>query len=158
MKKSMKDEIKGKFHEVKGKVKEKAGVRDPGTLLCKSVIAAKKSCGGPSRESETILALVRKQMAHDHGNEYQVRIIQADGTERVDEWRRAACSGDGWDPQGTRQSLLASGTKRSLSRLLRQGTDNNIGMSHYGYPVSTIPPPRFPLSGGSGVEEPVRIA
>ena len=25
MKKSMKDEIKGKFHEVKGKVKEKAG-------------------------------------------------------------------------------------------------------------------------------------
>ena len=25
MKKSMKDEIKGKFHEVKGKVREKAG-------------------------------------------------------------------------------------------------------------------------------------
>ena len=43
---------------------------------------------GPSRKSETILALGRKQMAHDHGNEYQVRIIHEDGTEereRVDE-------------------------------------------------------------------------
>ena len=29
MKKSMKDEIKGKFHEVKGKVKEKAGKVSP---------------------------------------------------------------------------------------------------------------------------------
>ena len=41
---------------------------------------------GPSRKSETILALVRKQMAHDHGNEYQVRIIQADGTEKLSGW------------------------------------------------------------------------
>jgi hypothetical protein len=26
-------------------------------------------------------------------------------------------------------------------------------MSHYGYPVSTIPPPQFSLSAGIGVEE-----
>ena len=25
-------------------------------------------------------------MAHDHGNEYQVRIIHADGTEKLSEW------------------------------------------------------------------------
>ena len=41
---------------------------------------------GPSRKSETILALGRKQMAHGLGNEYQVRIIHADGTENVSGW------------------------------------------------------------------------
>jgi hypothetical protein len=41
---------------------------------------------GPSRKSETILALGRKQMAHDHGNEYQVRSIHADGTEKLSGW------------------------------------------------------------------------
>jgi hypothetical protein len=41
---------------------------------------------GPSRKSETILALGRKQMAHDHGNEYQVRIVHADGTEKLSGW------------------------------------------------------------------------
>jgi hypothetical protein len=40
----------------------------------------------PSRKSETILALWRKQIAHDHGNEYQVRIIHADGTEKLSGW------------------------------------------------------------------------
>jgi hypothetical protein len=41
---------------------------------------------GPSRKSETILALGRKQMAHDHGNEYQVRIVHEDGTEELSGW------------------------------------------------------------------------
>ena len=74
----------------------------------------------------------------------------------MDGYRRAACSGDGCGPQGTRQGLLASGTKRSLSRLLRPGTTDNNGMSHHGYSDSTISSPRFPLSGGSGFEEPIR--
>jgi hypothetical protein len=88
----------------------------------------------PSRESETILAR-EKQMAHDHGYEYQVRIIHEDGTEELSGWMngeeqlvRAMAA-----VHGTRQSLLASGTKRSLSRLLQHGTDNHSGMSHYGF-------------------------
>jgi hypothetical protein len=43
----------------------------------------------PSRKSETILPLGRKQMAHDHGNEYQVRIIHADGTENLSGWMKS---------------------------------------------------------------------
>ena len=51
-----------------------AGVRGAEKLWC------------PSRKSETILPLGRKQMAHDHGNEYQVRIVHADGTEKLSGW------------------------------------------------------------------------
>jgi hypothetical protein len=52
-----------------------AGVRGAEKLWC------------PSRKSETILPLGRKQMAHDdYGNEYQVRIIHADGTEKLSVW------------------------------------------------------------------------
>jgi hypothetical protein len=40
----------------------------------------------PSRESETILALGRKHMAHSHGNEYQVRVVHEDGTEELSGW------------------------------------------------------------------------
>ena len=40
----------------------------------------------PSRKSETILALGRKHMAHNHGNEYQVKIVQEDGTEELSGW------------------------------------------------------------------------
>jgi hypothetical protein len=61
-------------------------------------------------------------MAHNHGNEYQIKIVHEDGTEELCEWMnseeqlaQAMVAG----PQGTRQSLLASGSKRSLSRLLR---------------------------------------
>lgn len=40
----------------------------------------------PSRKPETILALWSKQMAHNHGNEYQVRIVHQDGIEELTEW------------------------------------------------------------------------
>jgi hypothetical protein len=73
----------------------------------------------------------------------------------VAEQRGAGCPGNRRGSQTARQGLLGSGTKRSLHRLPRQGTENR-GMSPYGYPVSTIQPPRLPLSGGSRVEEPVR--
>jgi hypothetical protein len=63
------------------------GVLDPGTPLCEPVIAAWKSLWGHTRKSETILAArEKKQMEHDHGNEYQVRIIHADGTEKLSVW------------------------------------------------------------------------
>jgi hypothetical protein len=35
------------------------------------------------RKSETILALWRKPMMHDHGNEYQIKIVHGDGTEEL---------------------------------------------------------------------------
>ena len=40
----------------------------------------------PSRKPETILALWSKQMAHNHSNEYQVRIVHQDGIEELTEW------------------------------------------------------------------------
>ena len=40
----------------------------------------------PSRRPQTILALGRKHMAHNHGNEYQVRIVDEDGTEELGAW------------------------------------------------------------------------
>src|ERR1019366_2491639 len=70
----------------------------------------------------------------------------------------SACSGDGCAPEGARQLLLASGTNRTLSRLRGSETTDRSGMSHCVYPFTTMPPSRFRLSGGSGVEEPVRIA
>jgi hypothetical protein len=40
----------------------------------------------PPRKSETNLALGRKQMAHNHGNEYQIKIVHEDGTEELSGW------------------------------------------------------------------------
>jgi len=40
----------------------------------------------PSRKSETVLALRRKHMAHDHGDEYQVKTVHGDGTEELSGW------------------------------------------------------------------------
>jgi hypothetical protein len=61
-------------------------VLDPGTPLCKPVIAAWKSCGAPPVNPKTILALGRKRMAHNHGNEYQIRIVNENGTEELCGW------------------------------------------------------------------------
>ena len=61
-------------------------VLDPGTPLCKPVIAAWKSCGAPPVNPKTILALGRKRMAHNHGNEYQIRIVYENGTEELCGW------------------------------------------------------------------------
>ena len=57
---------------------------------------------------------------------------------------------------GHKARFTGFGNETPLSRLLRQATTDNNGMSHHGYSDSTIAPPRFPLSGGSGFEEPVR--
>jgi hypothetical protein len=43
-----------------------------------------------SETSEPILALGRKHMAHNHGSEYQVRIIRGDGTEELSGWLNSA--------------------------------------------------------------------
>src|ERR1035437_6570288 len=40
----------------------------------------------PSRKPETSLALWRKHMAHEHGSEYQVRIVHEDGTDELSGW------------------------------------------------------------------------
>jgi hypothetical protein len=40
----------------------------------------------PSRKPENILALWSKQMAHIHGNEYQVIIVHANGAEELSGW------------------------------------------------------------------------
>src|ERR1017187_7339048 len=43
-----------------------------------------------SGASEPILALGRKHMAHNHGSEYQVRIVHEDGTEELSGWLNSA--------------------------------------------------------------------
>ena len=54
--------------------------------LCKPVIAAWKSCGAPPVNPKTILALGRTKMAHNHGNEYQIRTVHENGTEELCQW------------------------------------------------------------------------
>jgi nicotinic acid mononucleotide adenylyltransferase len=115
---------------------------------------------GPSRKSETILALWRKQMAHDHGNEYQVRIIHADGTEKLSVWMNseeqvAQAMAAVHKAQGEaywlrKRNVLCPDCFDKEQIIILECPITDI--------VSTIPPPRFPLSGGSGVEELVRIA
>jgi hypothetical protein len=43
-----------------------------------------------SEPIEPILALGRKHMAHNHGSEYQVRIVHGDGTEELSGWLNSA--------------------------------------------------------------------
>jgi hypothetical protein len=44
----------------------------------------------PGREFEAILAkLGRKHMAHDHSNEYQVKIVHEDGAEELSGWMKS---------------------------------------------------------------------
>jgi len=43
-----------------------------------------------SQPSQPILALGRKHMAHNHGSEYQVRIVHGDGTEELSGWLNSA--------------------------------------------------------------------
>ena len=117
-----------------------AGVLDPGTPLCEPVIAAWKSLWGPSRISETILALGRKQMAHDHGNEYQVRIIHADGTEKLSEWMNSA--------KQVAQAMRAVHRPQGNAYWLRERNvlcPNCLDREQriVEYPLTDIPSPRF---------------
>ncbi len=75
----------------------------------------------------------------------------------MDAKRRAGGSSDGCDPPAPRQRVLASATKRSLSRLPREGP-GNLGISPDGYPGFTIQPTRLRVSARRGAEEPVRDA
>src|ERR1019366_2706004 len=101
-----------------------------------------------------------EQMAHSRVDEYQIRIARADGTEELTRWMESEeqLAQAMAAVQATRRNLLASGAKRSLCRPLGSRTTHHNGMSHYGYPVSSIRPPQFPLSGGSRIEERERIA
>ena len=70
-------------------------------------------------------------MAHDHGSEYQIRIVHADGTEREPaKWmnREEQLAQTMRSVECARQYLLASRTERSVSRLLRQGATDHRGM------------------------------
>ena len=51
-------------------------------------------------------------MAHNHGYEYQIRIVHEDGIEELSGWMNssgAGCSDDDCGSQTTRRNLLASG-------------------------------------------------
>jgi hypothetical protein len=135
------------------------GVLDPGTPPYEPVIAAWKSLWGPSRKSETIPALGRKQMAHDHGNEYQVRIIHADGTEKLSGWMNSE--------EQVAQAMAAVHKAQGEAYWLRERNvlcpdcfdkEQIIILECPITDIPSLPPPRFALSGGSGVEELVPIA
>jgi hypothetical protein len=131
----------------------------PELPLCKPVIAAGKSCGVPQEIWETILALGEKQMAHDHGNEYQVRIIHADGTEKLSGWMNS-------ESRLLRRWLRSTGHKAKPTGFGNRNVlcpdcldkEQIIILNASRISLPTIPPPRLLLSGGSGVEELVRIA
>ena len=61
-------------------------------------------------------------MAHNHGNEYQIRIVREDGIEELSGWMNSTeqvAQAMLAVHRATRQNLLASGTKHSLSQLLQ---------------------------------------
>ena len=49
-------------------------------------VVAAWNCGDPTVNPKTILALGSKRMAHNHGSEYQIRIVHRNGTEELCEW------------------------------------------------------------------------
>ena len=63
-----------------------SAVPDPRIPLCQAGAHGLEKLWSPSRNPETILALGRKHMAHNHGNEYQVRTVHKDGTEDLSAW------------------------------------------------------------------------
>ena len=56
----------------------------------RSILVKKSVTSKTSETSEPILALGRKHMAHNHGSEYQVRIVHGDGTEELSGWLNSA--------------------------------------------------------------------
>jgi hypothetical protein len=93
-------------------------------------------------------------MTHNHGNEYQIRMVREDGLEELSGWMNSTeevAQAIIEVPRPTRQNLLTSGTKHYLSQLLRKGTE--FGISLCAHHVSTMYPAQLPLSASSGVEE-----
>ena len=73
-------------------------------------------------------------MAHNHGSEYQVRVVRGDGTEELIGWLNSAeqvAQEIDADSKQQGKAYWVQGTKRSLRRLPKQGTENR-GMSPYG--------------------------
>ena len=87
-------------------------------------------------------------MAHNQGNEYQVRIVREDGIEELSGWMNSA--------EQVAQTMLVVDRPQGKTYWLLvrpscsdQGTD--FGISPYACPVSTVHPARLPLPGGGGV-------
>ena len=97
-------------------------------------------------------------MAHNHGNEYQIRIVREDGIEELSGWMNSA--------EQVAQTMLAVDRPQGKTYWLLvrnilcpncSDREQIMEYPHYACPVSTIHPARLRLSGGSGVEEPVRF-
>jgi hypothetical protein len=93
-------------------------------------------------------------MAHNHGSEYQFRIVRGDGTEELSGWLNSA-------EQVAQAIALHDRPQAKAYWLLERNVLVPTALlgdreSRNRYPVSTMPPTRLPLSGGSRVEEPVR--
>ena len=96
-------------------------------------------------------------MAHDHGNEYQIKIVHDDDTEELSGWINSE--------EQVAQAMAAVHRPRAKGYWLRErnvlcpnclDTEQSIvEYPSYRYPVSTMQPTRLPLSGGSGVDGPV---
>ena len=97
-------------------------------------------------------------MAHNHGNEYQIRIVREDGIEELSGWMNsteqvAQAMLAVHRPQGKTYWLLV----RNILCPNCSDREQIMEYPHNECPVSTIHPTRLPLSAGSGVEEPVHF-
>ena len=54
--------------------------------MCQACVRGLEKLWSPFRKSETTVALEREHMAHNHGNEYQVKIVHQDGAEELSGW------------------------------------------------------------------------
>ena len=94
----------------------------------------------PSRKSETILALERKHMAHNHGNEYQVKIVYEDGTEDLSGWM--------YSEEQVAQAMAAVHKPQGKAYWLRErdflcANCPDREQRIVEYPLTDIPSPRF---------------
>jgi hypothetical protein len=90
-------------------------------------------------------------MAHNHGNEYQIRIVREDGIEELSGWMNSI--------EQTAQAMLA--VRRPQGRtywlLVRNILCPNCSDRERILWNTPIHPSRLPLSAGSGVEGAVRF-
>ena len=63
---------------------------DPGTPLFQAGKSWLGNAVETLREIRNLWALGRKHMAHNHGNEYQIRVVHEDGTEQLSGWTNSA--------------------------------------------------------------------
>ena len=90
-------------------------------------------------QSTTLGSARRKQMAHNHGSEYQVRIVRGDGTEELSGWLNSA--------EQVSQAIAACHRSQDKAYWL---LERNVlcpncldrGQRVMEYPVADIPSPR----------------